>query len=134
MAVAATYQQLCNIGDREIEVDGNKLTVTHNDSSNATFEISDGGDTLTLLSSKLDFAKAGAVYKYRSNADYLSSLTKVNGEKLTLDTLRELAKKAPNLVASDFAKYEHFDLDPDYHIFDIEGEYTLKVIFAADGN
>lgn len=116
------------LGIGKYEVDGNKLTVTHNDSSNATFEISDGGDTLTLLSSKLDFAKAGAVYKYRSNADYLSSLTKVNGEKLTLNTLRELAKKAPNLVVSDFEKYEHFDIDPGYHIFDIEGEYTLKVI------
>ena len=114
-------------------IDGNKLTVTHNDSSDATFEISDGGDTLTLLSANLGFTKVGGVYKYRSKLDYLSSLSKVDGEKLTLDTLRELAKKVPNLAFSDFEKYEHFDIDPDYHIFDIEDEYTLKVIFDADG-
>jgi len=114
-------------------IDGNKLTVTHNDSSDATFEISDGGDTLTLLSTNLGFTKVGGVYKYRSKLDYLSSLSKVDGEKLTLDTLRELAKKVPNLAFSDFEKYEHFDIDPDYHIFDIEDEYTLKVIFDADG-
>jgi hypothetical protein len=116
------------------EMDGNKLTVKHKDSSSATFEISDGGDTLTLLSANLSFTKAGALYKYRSNADYLSSLTKVDGEQLTPDTLRKLAKKAPNLAVSDFERYEHYDIDPDYHIFDIEGEYTLRVIFAADGN
>jgi hypothetical protein len=114
------------------EIDGNKLTVKHNDSSSATFEISDGGDTLTLLSTNLGFTKVGAVYKYRSNTDYLSGLMRVDGEKLTLDTLRELAKKAPNLAASDFEKYEHFDKDPDYHIFEIEGQYVLKVILTAD--
>ena len=116
------------------KIDGNQLTVTHNDSSSATFEISDDGETLTLLSANLSFTKVGAVYKYRSNTDYLSSLTKVNGKKLTLDTLRKMAKKDPNLAVSDFEKYEHFDIDPDSHIFDIEDEYTLKVIFAADGN
>jgi len=115
------------------EIDGNKLTVKHNDSS-VTFEISDGGDTLTLLSANLSFTKIGAVYKYRSNVDYLSSLTKVDGKKLTFDTLRELAKKVPNLAVSDFDRYEHFDMDPNYHIFDIEGKYTLKVILSADGN
>lgn len=121
-------------GIGKYKIDGNKLMVTHNDSSSATFDISDGGDTLTLLSANLSFTKVGAVYKYRSNTDYLSSLTKFEGEKLTLDTLCEMAKKAPNLAVSDFEKYEHFDIDPDYHIFDIEDEYTLKVIFAADGN
>lgn len=114
------------------EIDGNKLTVTHSDSSSATFEISDGGDTLTLLSASLGFTKVGAVYQYRSNADYLSGLTKVDGEKLRLDTLRELAKNAPSLTVSDFEKYEHFDKDPDYHIFEIEDQYTLNVI-VADG-
>jgi len=121
-------------GVGKYEIDGNKLMVTHNDSSDAIFKISDGGDTLTLLSANLSFTQVGAVYKYRSNVDYLSSLSKVGGEKLTLDTLRELAKKVPNLAVSDFKKYEHFDIDPDYHIFDIEDEYKLKVIFAADGN
>lgn len=121
-------------GMGKYETDGNELTVTHNDSSYATFEISDDGDTLTLLSANLGFTKVGAVYKYRSNSGYLSNLKKVDGEKLTLNTLRELANKAPNLAVSDFEKYEHFDEDPDYHIFDIEGKYTLKVIFAADGN
>ena len=58
-------------------VEGDKLTVTHNDSSSATFEISDNGDTLTLLSAKLNFTSAGAVYKYRSNAEYLSGLTSI---------------------------------------------------------
>lgn len=41
-------------GIGKYEIDGNKLTVTHNDSSDAIFEISDGGDTLTLLSAKED--------------------------------------------------------------------------------
>ncbi len=115
-------------------IDGNELTVTHKDACSATFEISDGGDTLTLLSANLSFTKVGAVYKYRSNVDYMSSSTKVDGEILTLDKLRELAKNAPSLTASDFEKYEHFSKDPDYHIFEIEGKYTLKVILSADGN
>lgn len=116
------------------EIDGNKLTVKHNDSCSATFEISDGGDTLTLLSANLSFTKVGAVYKYRSNVDYLSGLSKVDGEKLTLDTLRKFANKAPNLEVSDFERYEHFSKDSDYHIFEIEGKYTLIVILSADGN
>lgn len=32
-------------GIGKYEIDGNELTVTHNDSSSATFEISDDGDT-----------------------------------------------------------------------------------------
>lgn len=115
------------------EIDGNKLTVKHDDASSAIFEISDGGNTLTLLSTNLNFAKVGASYQYRPNEKYLSSLTKVDGEKLSLDILRGLAKKAPNLAVSDFGGYEHFDMDPDYHLFDIEGQYTLKVISTADG-
>lgn len=121
-------------GIGKYEVRGNELTVRHGNSNSATFEISDGGDTLTLKSADLQFTKPGAVYKYRLNAGYLSGMTKVDGEKLTIDILRELAKKAPNLTVSDFEKYEHYDKDPDYHIFDIEGQYTLEVVFAADGN
>ncbi len=121
------------LGIGKYKIAGSRLTITHDDSSSATFEISDGGDTLTLVSANLSFAKAGAVYKHRSNVDFLNSLTKVGGEKLTLNTLRELAKKAPNLAVSDFENYEHFDKDPDYHIFDVEGDYTLKVITGADG-
>lgn len=115
-------------------IDGNKLTVTHNDARSATFGISDGGDTLTLLSSNLGFTKVGASYRHRSNKEYLNSLTKIDGERLTLDTLRALAQKAPNLTVSDFEKYAHYDVDPDDHIFDIEGDYTLEVVASADGD
>jgi hypothetical protein len=121
-------------GIGKYKVDGNELTVTHGDACSATFEISDGGDTLTLVSANLNFTKSGAVYTYRSNADYLSSLTKVDGEKLTLDMVRELAKKAPNLTVADFEKYEHFEKDLDYLIIDIEGDYTLEAILSADGH
>lgn len=116
------------------EISGNELTVTHGENSSATFEISDSGDTLTLKSASLGFAKVGAVYKYRSNADYLSQYPKIEGETLTVDALRELAKKAPNLTVSDFERYAHFDLDPDYHVFDVEGEYTLKVVYDIAGD
>jgi hypothetical protein len=120
------------------EVKGNELTITHNVSHggarSAAFEISDGGDTLTLLSSNLNYTKAGAVYKYRPNAEYLRSLTKVGGKKLTLESLRELAERAPNLEVSDFKPFEHYEIDPDYHLFDIEGEYTLTVILDAHGS
>jgi hypothetical protein len=121
------------------EVNGNELTVTHGENTSATFEVSDSGDTLTLKSASLIFTKVGAVYKYRSNADYLSQHPKIEypeieGETLTVDALRELSKKAPNLSVSDFEKYTHFDIDPDFHVFDVEGEYTLRVICDSDGN
>jgi hypothetical protein len=121
-------------GIGKYEIEGNELTVVREDLASATFEISDGGDTLTLLSANIGFTKVGTVYKYRSRADDLGRLTKVDGEKLTLDTLRELAKKAPNLTVSDFEKYAHFDENPDYHIFEVDGKYKLEVIFDADGN
>jgi hypothetical protein len=116
------------------EISGNELTVTHGENASATFEISDSGDTLTLKTASLIFTKAGAVYKYRSNADYLSQYPEIDGETLTVSALRELAKKAPELTVSDFQKYAHYDIYPDYHIFDVEGEYTLKVIYDGDGN
>jgi len=120
------------------EVKGNELTVTHNVSHggarSATFEIADGGDTLTLLSSDLNYTKVGAVYKYRPNAEYLRSLTKVKGKKLTLESLRELAGRAPALELSDFMPFEHYEIDPDYHLFDIEGEYALTIILDAHGS
>ncbi|HAS74262.1 MAG TPA: hypothetical protein DCS67_08980, partial [Clostridiales bacterium UBA8960] len=116
------------------EMSGNELTVTHDENTSATFEVSNGGDTLTLKSANLGFTKVGAVYKYRSNTDYLSQYPKIKGEALTVGALRELAKKAPNLTVSDFEKYAHFVIDPDYHVFNIEGEYTLTVIYDIDGN
>lgn len=121
------------------EINENELTVTHGEDASATFEISDSGDTLTLKSASLIFTKIGAVYKYRSNADYLNQYPKaeypeIEGKPLTVDALRELAKKAPNLTVSDFEKYTHFVIDPDFHVFDVEGEYTLRVIYDIDGN
>jgi hypothetical protein len=116
------------------EMSGNELTVTHDENTSATFEVSSSGDTLTLKSASLGFTTVGAVYQYRSNTDYLSQYPKIEGETLTVDDLRELAKKASNLTVSDFEKYVHFDIDPDYHVFDIDGEYTLKVIDDIDGN
>ena len=107
-------------------VNGDELTITHNKNV-ATFSISDGGNTLTLKSASFGFTKVGAVYQYRSNNDYLSDCEKIDGEKLTLDLLRELSKKAQDLIFEDFEKYAHVDISPDEHIFDIEGEYTLRI-------
>jgi len=82
---------LAFLGVGKYEIDGNILTVMYEDSPKAIFEISDRGETLTLLSADLSYTKAGSVYKHRSNKDYLEGLTKVDGEKLKFDTLRELA-------------------------------------------
>ncbi len=118
----------------QYEINGNELTITHNENTSATFEVSNNDDTLTLKSSTLGFTKLGAVYKYRPNADYLSQYPKIEGEALTVDALRELVEKAPYLTASDFEKYTHVDVNADHHIFDVAGEYTLKVIESSDGN
>lgn len=115
-------------------VKGNELIVSHGSASGATFEISDGGDTLTLKSARIGFTKVGSVYKYRSNSEYLSQFHKVEGEKLTIDVLRKLVERGSDLSALDFAQYEHTDKDPDHHIYDIEGEYTLQVVTDADGH
>ncbi|GAU79681.1 hypothetical protein [Fusibacter sp. 3D3] len=118
----------------QYEINENELMVTHGENTRASFEVSNNGDTLTLKSSTLGFTKVGAVYNYRSNADYLSQYPKIEGETLTVDALRELVKKAPYLTVSDFEKYTHFDIDTDYHIFNVDGGYTLKVIVSSDGN
>ncbi len=65
------------------EINENELTVTHSENVSATFEISDSGDTLTLKSASLGFTQVGAVYKYRSNADYLSQYPEIEGETLS---------------------------------------------------
>lgn len=118
----------------QYEINGNELTVTHGETASATFEVSDDGNTLTLKASTLGFTKQGAVYKYCSNIDYLSQFPKIEGETLTVDALQELAKKAPNLTAFDFEKYTHVDINVDYHVFNVDGEYTLKVNESSDGN
>ena len=96
--------------------------------------VSDTGDTLTLTASNIGYTKIGAVYQYRPKADYLSVYSKIDGEELTLEMVRELAKKAQALTFTDFEKYTHFDIDPDYHVFEIEGKYTLRVICSGEGN
>jgi hypothetical protein len=123
---------LFNMGSYTI--DGNEMTVSHGKNASVTFDISDGGDTLTISSASLQFAKIGAVYKFRANTEYLSHYPRVDGKKLTIEALRALAKKAPNLTAADFEEYEHFDIDPDYHVFEVEDEYTLRVVLSADGD
>ena len=65
------------------EINENELTVKHSENVSATFEISDSGDTLTLKSASLGFTQVGAVYKYRSNADYLSQYPEIEGETLS---------------------------------------------------
>lgn len=116
------------------QINDNELTVTYDKNASATFTISDDGDTLTLTASNIGYTKIGAVYQYRSKTDYYSDYRKIEGEKLTLELVQELAKKAQALTFADFEKYAHVDLDPDYHVFDVEGEYTLSVIDYAEGN
>lgn len=116
------------------QVSGDELTVTYDENTSATFAISDGGDTLTLAASTIGYTKVGAVYQYRAKADYYSGYSKIEGEKLTLDLVRELAKKAQALTVADFKKYAHVVLDPDKHVFDVEGEYTLSVVSYAENN
>lgn len=115
------------------EINDVELTVSHVGNISATFIISDHGDTLTLKSANLGFAKDGSVYKYRSNADYLKQYNKVEGKKLTLEELRKLAKKAQNLTFEDFNNYTYVEIDPDYRLFDVDGEYTLRVKYTSDG-
>jgi beta-lactamase regulating signal transducer with metallopeptidase domain len=117
----------------EYKLSGNEITVTQNESSVA-FTISNDGDTLTIKSSNLPFTDVGAVYKYQAKADYLSGYANVDGKALTTEALREIAKKSNDLTVSDFEEYAHVDIDSDYRIFDVEGEYTLSVILDADGN
>ena len=121
------------IGLGHYQVSEDELTVLYDESASATFSVSDSGDTLTLKSSSIGFTKVGAVYQYRSKMDYFSRYSKIDGEKLTLELLRELAQKAQTLTVADFKKYAHVDIDPDNHVFDVEGEYTLIVVFDADG-
>lgn len=123
---------LAGLGHYQVSRD--ELIVTYTENASTTFAISDGGDTLTLTDSNIGFTKIGAVYQYRSKTDYYSKYSKIDGAKLTLELVRELAKKAQALTFADFAQYAHVDLDPDYHIFDIEGAYTLSVIYYAEGN
>ncbi|MCL2670693.1 MAG: hypothetical protein FWF10_01480 [Clostridiales bacterium] len=115
------------------EVNGDKLTVTHGSGASCTFAVSDGGDTLTLIATNLMFTQTGLVYTYRANGMKNSETTE--GEALTLEILRNLAQKAPNLTVADFEGYAHVHVngDPDIHLFDIGGEYTLTVVLDADG-
>ncbi|MHB8963210.1 MAG: hypothetical protein ACYC5K_08670 [Saccharofermentanales bacterium] len=124
---------LALFGTGRYEVAGDELTVSHGENASATFIISDGGDTLTLKSATVGFTKTGAIYRYRPNEKYLRRYRKIAGEKLTIQRLQELAKKAQNLAVVDFESYAHVDIDPDYHVFDVEGLYTLRVIFDAAG-
>lgn len=123
---------LWGLGHYEVSEDA--LTVTYDGGYSATFSISDGGDTLTLTVSNIGFTKIGAVYQYRSRADYLSDFSKIDGEELTLEAVRELAGKAQTLTFSDFEKYTHFNIDADYHVFEIEDKYTLSVICGSEGD
>ncbi|WP_312371667.1 DUF4362 domain-containing protein [Lachnoclostridium sp.] len=122
------------IGIGHYKVNGDELVVSYEDNKGVTFTISNGGNTLTVKSVNLGFVKVGDTYKYQSNSDYLNIGSKVDGEILTLDILRELSKKGADLTADDFIKYTHVDIDPDYHVFDIEGEYMLTVINDTNGN
>ena len=116
------------------QLNGDELTVTYDEGASATFWVSETGDTLTLTATNVSFTQIGAVYQYRANADYLSVCKIIDGEELTLEVVRELAKKAQNLTFADFEKYAHFDIDPDYHVFEIEDKYTLNVICSTDGD
>jgi hypothetical protein len=115
-------------------LDGDKLTVTYDEGATAEFTVSGGGDTLLLKDTNVGFTKIGSIYQYQSRADYLRAYDKIDGEELTLDTVRELAPKGSSLTYSDFEKYAHVDIDPDDHVYDIEGIYTLTVVYGSDGS
>lgn len=123
---------LFGLGHYQVNVD--ELIVTYDEGARVAFSVSDAGDTLTLTASNIGFTKIGAIYQYRPKADYLSSYSKIDGEELTLEMLRELAKKAQTLTFADFKKYAHYDIDPNYHIFEIEGQYTLSIICDSEGD
>jgi len=125
---------IATFGLGHYQVNGDELTVTYDGGASATFLVSDDGDTLTLTATNVGFTKIGAVYQYRAKADYLSICSKIDGEKLTLEVVRELAKKAQELTFEDFEKYVHFDIDPDYHVFEIEDKYTLRIICSTEGD
>ena len=114
------------------EVDGDKLTVTYDEGASAEFTVS--GDTLILTETNVGFTKIGAVYQYQSRADYLGAFNRFDGEELTLEAVRDLAQNASSLTYSDFEKYLHYDIDPDYHVYDIEGKYTLTVLYGSDSS
>lgn len=115
------------------QVSGDDLTVTYDEGASAKFLVSETGDMLTLTASNIGYTKIGAVYQYRPKADFLSVYSKIDGEELTLEIVRELAKKAQTLTIADFKKYAHFYIDPDYHVFEIENKYTLSVICSNGG-
>jgi hypothetical protein len=125
---------LALLGLGHYQVNGNEMTVTYDEGDSAAFSVSDAGDTLTLTASNIGFTKIGAVYQYRPTADYLHVYSKIDGEELTLEVVRELAKEAQALTYADFEKYAHFEIDPDYHVFIIEDTYTLSVICSTEGN
>ena len=121
------------IGTGRYKLSGNELTVTHEEIE-ITFTVSDGGDTLTVKSETGSYEEIGTVYNYRAHADYLENYKIVDGEKMTIDILRELAEKAQDLHFSDFDQYVYAEIDPDYRLFDIGDEYRVAVIYTADGD
>jgi len=114
------------------KIKGDELTVTHTDNISATFIISDNGKKLTLVNSNLGYTQAGTVCQYRSQADYLNEYKQIDGKKLTIAILRDMATDAKNLKFADFAQYACVEIDPDRHVFNIDGEYTLTLLFSAD--
>ncbi|QNU65446.1 hypothetical protein EHE19_010930 [Ruminiclostridium herbifermentans] len=123
------------LGIGHYQVRDDELVVTCDPNTSVTFSISDNGDTLTMkMSSGIAFTKIGAVYKYRSKAEYLSEYSKKAGDALTLDIVRDLAQKGNTLTQADFEKYACVIVDPYYRIYDVEGKYTLTIIDGEDGN
>lgn len=121
-------------GTGNFKVSGDELYITCDQNASATFSVSDDGDTLTLKkSSSLAFTKIGAVYKYRSKAEWLDKHSNKTGDALTLEIVRELAQKGSALTQADFEKYACVIIDPDYRIYDVEGKYTLTIICDGDG-
>jgi len=114
------------------EIKEEELIVSHGGAI-VTFTVSDDRNALTIKASDLQCTKVGLVYKYQSNADYLSKYKKNNGEQLTVESLRQMSQNAQNIVFSDFDKYAYVERDPDYRIFNVEGRYTLTVVLGSDG-
>jgi hypothetical protein len=131
------------IGIGRYSVEGDELTVSHGEGVSATFTISGRGNTLTIKSAAILFTNVGAVYKYAPggwiqsgsfNNQPSKEYKPVEGEKLTVDILHELGKNPQSISLSDFEKYEHYVIDPDFYLLGVDGEYFVRVFLDADGN
>lgn len=116
------------------EMDDDTLSVNYNKDTILTFSVTDHGNSLTITASNLLFTTIGCVYQYQSMSDYLDAYTMVNGPELTIEAIRELALQGQALTYSDFERYAHYDIDPDSHLFPVDGSYMLSIQISDESD